>query len=161
MKKISCLLLILLLCATGIVAQTLPAVNVENAKGKTISTQSLITGRPFILSFWGVTCKPCITELNTLNEVLEEWRKEVDFDIVAASIDDNRFTSRARSMAQGYGWEFTCIFKNQDLKRAMNVSLTPQTFIIDAKGNVVYAHSGYTPGSELELLKKLKELQEK
>lgn len=104
--------------------------------------------------FWGVTCKPCITELNTLNEVLEEWREEVDFDIVAASIDDSRFTSRARSMAQGYGWEFTCIFdKNQDLKRAMNVSLTPQTFIIDAEGNVVYAHSGYTPGSELELLK--------
>ena len=86
----------------------------------------------------------------------------MDFDIVAASIDDSRFTSRARSMAQGYGWEFTCIFdKNQDLKRAMNVSLTPQTFIIDAEGNVVYAHSGYTPGSELELLKKLKELQKK
>ena len=35
------------------------------------------------------------------------------------------------------------------------------TFIIDAEGNVVYAHSGYTPGSELELLKKLKELQKK
>lgn len=47
----------------------------------------------------------------------------------------------ARSMAQGYGWEFTCIFdKNQDLKRAMNVSLTPQTFIIDAEGNVDLMH---------------------
>lgn len=43
----------------------------------------------------------------------------------------------------------------------MNVSLTPQTFIIDSKGNVAYAHSGYTPGSELQLLKKLKELQKK
>ena len=36
-----------------------------------------------------------------------------------------------------------------------------QTFIIDSKGNVAYAHSGYTPGSELQLLKKLKELQKK
>ena len=162
MKKIYYLLFILCFCFTGAMAQTFPAVSVENATGETISTKSLITGKPFILSFWGVTCKPCITELNTLNEVMEEWREEVDFDIVAVSIDDSRFTSRARSMAEGYGWEFTCVFdKNQDLKRAMNVSLTPQTFIIDSKGNVAYAHSGYTPGSELQLLKKLKELQKK
>ena len=71
MKKIFCLLCILSLYVAGITAQTLPVVNVENAKGEAVSTQSLITGKPFILSFWGVTCKPCITELNTLNEVLE------------------------------------------------------------------------------------------
>ena len=51
--------------------------------------------------------------------------------------------------------------KNQNLKRAMNVSLTPQTYIVDGNGKIVYSHSGYTPGSELELLEKLKELQKK
>ncbi len=143
-------------------AQEMPDVKVENANGEQISTRSLVDGKPFILSFWGVTCKPCITELNTLNEVMEEWKEEVDFNIVAVSIDDTRFSSRARSMAQGYDWQFTCVFdKNQDLKRAMNVSLTPQTFIIDGKGKIVYSHSGYTPGSELELLEKLKELKGK
>ena len=117
---------------------------------------------PFILSFWGVTCKPCLTELNALNEVMDEWREEVDFNIVAVSIDDNRFTSRARSMAQGFDWQFTCIFdKNQDLKRALNVSFTPHTFIIDGEGKIVYSHSGYVPGSETELFDKLKELQNK
>ena len=40
----------------------------------------------------------------------------------------------------------------------MNVSLTPQTFIVDAEGMIVYSHSGYTPGSEQELLDKLLEL---
>jgi hypothetical protein len=43
----------------------------------------------------------------------------------------------------------------------MNVSLTPQTYIVDGNGKIVYSHSGYTPGSELELLEKLKELQKK
>lgn len=141
-------------------AQQLPDVKVENAQGESITTKTLIDGKPFILSFWGVTCKPCITELNALNEVMEEWRKEVDFNIVAVSVDDSRFTSRARSMAKGFDWQFTCVFdKNQDLKRALNVSLTPHTFIIDGKGKIVYSHTGYTPGSENELLKKLKELQ--
>lgn len=143
-------------------AQQLPDVKVENSQGEQIATKTLIDGKPFILSFWGVTCKPCLTELNALNEVIEEWRKEVDFNIVAVSVDDSRFTSRARSMAKGFGWQFTCVFdKNQDLKRALNVSFTPQTFIIDGKGKIVYSHTGYTPGSENELLEKLKELQGK
>ena len=98
-----------------------------------------------------VTCKPCITELNALNEVMEEWLEDVDFDIIAVSVDDSRFSSRARSMAQGYDWQFKCVFdKNQDLKRAMNVSLTPQTFITDASGKIVYSHSGYTPENDGE-----------
>jgi thioredoxin-related protein len=65
-------------------------------------------------------------------------------------------------MASGSGWNFVCVFdKNQDLKRAMNVTFTPQTFIVDGQGNIVYSHTGYTPGSELELFEKLKELQQK
>lgn len=163
MKKISFLMGVFFVFSTLVTyAQVLPDVKVENTRGEIISTKILVGGKPFILSFWGVTCKPCITELNTLNELLEEWREEVDFNIVAVSIDDNRFTARARSMAKGFGWDFICLFdKNQNLKRAMNVSLTPQTYIVDGNGKIVYSHSGYTPGSELELLEKLKELQEK
>ena len=141
---------------------SLPDVKVENMEGRQVSVRSLVSGKPFIISFWGVTCKPCLTELNALNDLMEEWLEEVDFDIVAVSIDDSRFSSRARSMAQGFDWQFKAVFdKNQDLKRAMNVTFTPHTFIIDAKGNVVYSHTGYTPGSEQELLEKLKELAAK
>ena len=151
-----------LLMSAGLTeAQDLPDVNVEDMDGETVSIREVAGGRPAIISFWGVTCKSCITELNALNEVMEEWLEDVDFDIIAVSVDDSRFSSRARSMAQGYDWQFKCVFdKNQDLKRAMNVSLTPQTFITDADGNIVYSHSGYTPGSEYELYDKLMELSE-
>lgn len=160
MKKIYLLLMFFTFGIGLLKAQSsLPDVQVENMNGEQVSVRSLVNGKPFIMSFWAVTCKPCITELNALNDQMEEWLEEVDFDIVAVSIDDTRFSSRARSMAQGFEWQFKAIFdKNQDLKRAMNVSLTPQTFIIDAKGDVVYSHTGYTPGSEQELLDKLKEL---
>lgn len=136
-----------------------PNVKVENINGDIVNTKDVTEGKPAIVSFWGVTCKPCMTELNALNDLLEEWKEEVDFNIIAVSIDDSRFTSRARSMAQGFQWGFVCLFdKNQDLKRAMNVSLTPQTYIINSKGEIVYAHTGYTPGSEYELFEKLKEI---
>lgn len=157
MNKLIYILFFLLFTVAASAQDAWPGVKVENAKGEVISTQNILGGKPAIISFWGVTCKPCLTELNTLNELMEEWQKEVDFNIIAVSIDDSRFTARARSMAKGFDWNFICLFdKNQDLKRAMNVMLTPQTFVVDGNGKVVYAHTGYTPGSEYELLEQLK-----
>ena len=142
-------------------AQTLPDVKVENQEGKVISIREVVDGTPMIISFWSTTCKPCIMELNAINESLYEWLDEVDMKVVAVSVDDARTWSRGRAMTQGQGWDdYTCVYdKNQDLKRAMNVSLTPHTFIVDGKGNIVYSHSGYTPGIEQELFEKIKALK--
>ncbi|MBO5901060.1 MAG: TlpA family protein disulfide reductase [Alistipes sp.] len=142
-------------------AQTLPDVKVENQEGKVVSIREVVDGTPMIISFWSTTCKPCIMELNAINNNLPDWLEEVDMKVVAVSVDDARTVSRARAMTQGQGWDdFTCLYdKNQDLKRAMNVSLTPHTFIVDGSGNIVYSHSGYTPGSEEELFEKIKALK--
>lgn len=160
MKKF--LLSLVALGITGFVsAQMLPDTKVENQKGEIISTRSLSTGKPMIISFWATTCKPCIQELNAINEQIEDWREEADFDVVAVATDDSRSISRARAMATGFGWEenFICIYdKNKDFSRAMNVMQTPQAFVVDGQGKVVFSHTGYTPGSELELFEKVKEL---
>lgn len=162
MSKYIYFVLFLFFAAMASAQEAWPDVKVENAKGEVVSTKSMLDGKPAIVSFWGVTCKPCMTELNALNELMDEWKEEVDFNIIAVSIDDSRFTARARSMAKGFDWNFICLFdKNQDLKRAMNVMLTPQTFVIDGNGKVVYAHTGYTPGSEYELLEQLKAIGKK
>ena len=160
MKKFMFLMLALFVGVSAS-AQTLPDVKVENQEGKVISIREVVDGTPMIISFWSTTCKPCIMELNAINESLYEWLDEVDMKVVAVSVDDARTLSRARAMTQGQGWDdYTCVYdKNQDLKRAMNVRLTPHTFIVDGKGNIVYSHSGYTPGSEQELFEKIKALK--
>ena len=160
MKKMMFLMLALFVGVSAS-AQTLPDVKVENQEGKVISIREVVDGTPMIISFWSTTCKPCIMELNAINESLYEWLDEVDMKVVAVSVDDARTLSRARAMTQGQGGDdYTCVYdKNQDLKRAMNVSLTPHTFIVDGKGNIVYSHSGYTPGSEQELFEKIKALK--
>lgn len=142
-------------------AQSLPDVKVENQDGKVVSIKSLVKGAPTIISFWSTTCKPCIMELNAINENLEDWLEKKEFNVVAVSVDDARTLSRARAMTKGQGWyDFICVYdKNQDLMRAMNVYLTPHVFIVDSKGNIVYSHSGYTPGSEHELFEKIKALK--
>lgn len=158
MKKLFCLAFAL---TTAFVAsaQQLPDVHVENAEGKTTSTRELTGRKPLIISFWSLACKPCIQELNAINDQIDEWREVADFDVVAVSVDDVRMKAAAKAKSRSFGWDFICLFdENQTLKRAMNVSLTPQSFVVDREGNIVFSHSGYTPGSEQLLLDKVKEL---
>jgi peroxiredoxin len=160
MKKLIFAAMMLLL-ASGAMAQ-IPSVKVENGKGKVVNTSSLVDGKtPMIISSWAVTCKPCIQELDAINEVLPDWLDVADFRVVAVSTDDSRFTAQARALAEGHGWgDFTLLYdKNGDFKRAMNVQYTPQVYVVDKNGKIVYSHTGYTQGGENELFKVIKGLK--
>ena len=159
MKKLFCLILaaVAVLSAS---AQQLPDVKVENEDGKIISVREL-TGKPLIICYWSITCKPCIQELDAINDAMPDWLEEADFRVVAISTDDSRFSAQARAWVEGHGWsDFTVLFdKNKEFMRAMNVSYTPQVFVVDKNGKIVYSHTGYTAGSEQELIDKIKSLK--
>ena len=137
-----------------------PSVKVENSKGESFDTKSLLeVGKPMIVSFWSTSCKPCIRELDAIYDALPDWKDEADFKVVAVSTDDSRLLAKARSFAEGRGWgeDYLLLFdKNQDFMRAMNVSVVPHVFVVDAKGKVVYSHTSYVPGNELELFQAIK-----
>ena len=153
------LLTIALLISATAFAQV-PSVTVENAKGEAVNTKSLLDeGTPMIVSFWSTSCKPCIRELDAIYDALPDWLDEADFRVVAVSTDDSRLLAKAKSFAEGRGWgeEYTLLFdKNQDFMRAMNVSVVPHVFVIDGKGKIVYSHTSYVPGNELELFEAIK-----
>lgn len=154
------LVLSLALFVSAIAAAQVPSVTVENAKGEAVNTKSLLEeGTPMIVSFWSTSCKPCIRELDAIYDVLPDWKEEADFRVVAVSTDDSRLLAKAKSFAQGRGWgeDYILLFdKNQDFMRAMNVSVVPHVFVIDGKGKVVYSHTSYVPGNELELFEAVK-----
>lgn len=152
--------LALALIVSVAVSAQVPSVTVENFKGEAVNTQSLLQeGTPMIVSFWSTTCKPCIMELDAIYDALPDWQEEAEFNVVAVSTDDVRMLAKSKSLAEGHGWseEFILLFdKNRDFMRAMNVSMMPHVFVLDAKGNVVYSHTSYTPGSELELFEAIR-----
>lgn len=152
MKK-TILSLVLIFVSFAAMAQV-PSVKVENGKGDVVNTAELVDGEtPMIISFWATTCKPCIRELDAINDAYPDWIEEADFRVIAVSTDDSRFSSQARALAEGHGWsDFTVLYdKNQEFMRAMNVTLTPQVFVVDKDGKIIYSHTGYTPGNEQEL----------
>ena len=150
MKKISAIFLALALAVSAFAQERLP---------EALSSQ-LKEGEPAIISFWSLTCKPCILELNALSENYPDWYEECPFTVIAVSVDDARSSSKVKSFAEGKGWsDFTILLDpNQDLTRAMNVATLPTVFIVDKEGRIVHRHMGYNPGGENELFEKIKKL---
>ncbi len=131
----------------------LPSVNVKTLDGTTFNTQKIDNdGKPIVIAFWALWCKPCKKELDAYNELYEDWQEETGVKIIAVSIDDARSSSKVKPFVNGKGWEFDVLLDpNQEFKRAMSVNMIPHTFVLDGKGNIVYQHTSYYEGVEDEL----------
>ncbi len=141
-------------------AKKLPSVVIKDINGKTINTAEISNnGKPIIISFWALWCKPCQKELSTIAEVYEEWQKETGVKLIAVSIDDSRSTARVKPTANGNNWDYEILLDaNGEFKRAMNVNQIPHTFLLNGKGEIVWQHTSFAEGSELELIELVRKL---
>ena len=158
MKKIF-LAIIALVMALPALAD-LPSVQLKDMNGNAINTAELSNdGKPFVISFWATWCKPCQRELKAIHEVYADWQDETGMKLIVVSIDEAQNAERVKTTIDGRGWEYEVILDpNGEFKRQMGVQNPPHTFIVDANGNIVWNHQGYTDGSEEEIIEKIREL---
>ena len=153
------LFVVCFLCYNAAFSQiTIPNINLNTLSGKSVKIQDEISkDKITILSFWASWCVPCINELDAISEVYEDWQEDFNLELIAISTDDARTQKRIRPMVNGKGWPYKILLdKNQELKRALNISTLPQIIILkDSK--IIYIHSGYSPGVEDEFYDIIKE----
>ena len=152
------LLVCFLFYNTAFSQTTIPNTNLTTLDGKSVKIQDEISkDKITILSFWASWCVPCINELDAISEVYEDWQEDFNMELIAISTDDARTQKRIRPMVNGKGWPYKILLdKNQELKRALNISTIPQIIILkDSK--IIYIHSGYSPGVEDEFYEIIKE----
>lgn len=139
--------------------QEFPAVNVKSIDGETITTSSFSEkDKLYVFSFWATWCAPCIQELEAISEVYEDWKTQLNVEIIAVATDDSRTQKRVKPLVNGKGWNYTILLdSNQDLKRKLSIANIP--YLVVVKNNqIVFIQNGHTPGAEEELLAKLKSL---
>ena len=153
------LFVVCFLCYNAAFSQiTIPNITLNTLNGKSVKIQDEISkDKITILSFWASWCVPCINELDAISEVYEDWQEDFNMELIAISTDDARTQKRIRPMVNGKGWPYKILLdKNQELKRALNISTLPQIIILkDSK--IIYIHSGYSPGVEDEFYDIIKE----
>ncbi len=162
MKK-TLLALAILFCALGLFAQdkTLPSANVKTLEGQSLNVQELgKSGKVTVISFWATWCSPCKKELDAIKDYYGEWQEKYDMELVAISIDDPRTAAKIPAMVAEKGWEYRVLHDyNKEFQIAANVASVPFTLLLDTTGKIVFEHTGYAPGDELELEDQIKELK--
>ena len=153
MKVFVAFFLITALQTSSVKAQEIPSFTVTDADGKLFKTTMLNENdnKVKVLSFWATWCVPCINELSTINDLTTSWKKDLEYDFYAISLDDSRSAKKVSSLVNGKGWEFAILLdKNQDFKRLLNLPGVPYTLIVK-NGKIVYRHLGYVEGDEQKL----------
>lgn len=156
-KSLICLLAVS--CAASASA-VLPSVRLKDLKGRTVNSATLNNGdKPMILSFFFVGCKPCKRELDAINEHYADWQDETGVKLIAVSIDEAQKVADVKPYVDSQGWEYDVLLdQNSEFMHALGIQTTPHLLIIDGNGKIVYSHSGYTEGSEGEIIKKLRQI---
>lgn len=147
-----------LISITGLSQNKLPETPIRTLQKTETNLVELSKKSEFmVISLWATWCFPCKNELNAINDVYQDWKKEIDVIFYAISIDDQKTVNNVRPMVNGKGWDFTVLLDtNNDLKRALSASTVPLTLVIK-NGEIIYRHSGYTPGNEEDIYNILKE----
>lgn len=161
MKRTISLVAGLLLCVAAL-AQNMANVELQTLEGGKTRPAEWVDGKtPFVVSFWFVTCKYCLEEMDAISEVFEEWTAQNPFRFIAVCTDDTRSLSRAKALVRSRGWDgFDFAFDvNKELARSMKVTSCPYVFLYDKNGKLVYSHLGYSPGDEDTLFSEIKKLK--
>ncbi len=157
MKKLLPLLLLLISFA-GYSQDEMPKVDLKTVDGNTINSSELSKDdKVIVVSLWATWCVPCLKELDAISEIYQDWQDETGVELYAVSVDDSRTVKRVKPLINGKGWDYTVLLDtNNDFKRALGAATVPLTLLVK-NNEIVYRHSGYSPGAEYELYEKIKE----
>jgi peroxiredoxin len=159
MKKL--ILLFLVVFHSNTFAQSdLPNVTIKNINNESVNLNDTynVKDKIYVFSFWATWCSPCLQELDAYNDIYSEWKSEINFEIIAISIDDSKTQKRVKPLLNGKSWDFNVLIDtNQELKRKLGIINVPYTLVVK-NSKIVYIQNGYTPSNEKELHNKLKSL---
>lgn len=136
----------------GTNAATTPAPDftMTDADGATL-TLADFKGKPVLLNFWASWCGPCQSEMPDIQKAWEAHAQDIDFVIVNMTGMSGETEQAARTFLADNGYTFPVYFdKDSSAAAAFGVNSIPQTYLIDAEGNILGGYMGAMTSSIID-----------
>ena len=151
MKKILSVLLGLFLFAPICYSQSAPDFTLPDLDRQQVSLSDL-RGQVVVVDFWATWCGPCQVEMPHLQAMYDDLH-ESGLEILAVSVDEARTASRVKPHIMSRGFTFPVLLdtSTEVVARYNPQMILPYVVVVDQTGKIVYRHSGYSAGDEVEL----------
>jgi peroxiredoxin len=109
-------------------------------------------GKPVFLNFWATWCRPCISEMQSIEAAYAQLGKEVAFLAVSSESPE-----KIQAFLEKNKFSFPIAHLDINYIDVYIVKM-PTTFLIDASGNLVLEEEGYRDWMQYGNLEKIKSL---
>jgi len=128
-------------CSPQFAVKPAPAVTFVTIKGEKIAVNAL-RGKVVLVNFWATDCPVCLREMPQLIETHRKYQARGYETVAVAMWHDPpiRVVDYAEKKALPFKVAFDPV--GEHAKAFGDVTLTPTTFVIDKRGNIVYRIAG-------------------
>lgn len=113
-------------------------------------------GKVLVLDFWATWCAPCKASFPKVDAIYQKHRAK-GLEVIAVNEDED--PKKVPAFLDEVKPSFTIAYDNGGKgAEAFSVETMPSSFIIDRRGVVRYAHSGYHPDDAATIEAEIEEL---
>ncbi|WP_207426952.1 TlpA disulfide reductase family protein [Pedobacter sp. SYSU D00535] len=126
-----------------LLGKKLPEFELKDLNGNTVSSAQL-SGKPSIINFWGIYCRPCVAEIPQLNELKQRYGSKIN--TVAITKEDGERTVLLAFLKKR-PFQFYILGKGEGYMEQLHIKALPKTIFLDRDG-VVRAIKGNYPAEQ-------------
>lgn len=132
-----------------------PDVEVKLASGGPFHPRDA-AGKVLVLDFWATWCAPCKASFPKVDAI---YQKHAAKGLMVVAINEDEEPDKVPPFLAEVKPSFTIAYDNKGkAAEAFGVETMPSSFIIDRRGVVRYAHSGYHPDDAATIESEIEEL---
>ncbi|MBN1481535.1 TlpA family protein disulfide reductase [candidate division KSB1 bacterium] len=142
----------------SLLAKDVSAIKIKDVDGKMFTMADHLDNDAIIILFWATWCLPCQKEFPAIQNLIDKY-PDKKVKVLAISKDTPRSLAKVKSFIRKHDYDFTWLMDSDGSVSAnYMVDVIPHSILADASGKIVYTHTGYRIGDELELEKELLQL---
>jgi len=116
------------------------AFELSDLGGRTVSLADF-RHKVLVLSFWATWCGPCVAEMKYMEAAYGKYKLNPRVAFGAVSIDSDK--SKVAPYVKEGDYTFPILLTDGKIEEAYGVKPIPQLFVIDPKGQIRFAVTGY------------------